>query len=231
MMVANIRLREALRAQSIKDPLTGLYNRRYLQEMLDREIRRAIRSEQALGILMLDLDHFKNFNDTYGHETGDQVLRMVAGKLAHVTGGGQAFRVGGEEFAILFPGKSMQEVVPHLELLRTLIEGSRFRVRGGQERRYTPRGPDRRATDRKTDAPRKTARSDRTYPRTGRELSVTVSIGVAEPTAKVQEVQLVIHAADKALYRAKQAGRNRVESATTLRARGSRLTKRSPAIF
>jgi len=78
LSVANIRLRDALRAQSTKDPLTGLYNRRYLEEMLDREIRRAIRSEQHLGILMLDIDHFKKFNDTYGHEAGDAVLRETA---------------------------------------------------------------------------------------------------------------------------------------------------------
>jgi PAS domain S-box-containing protein len=78
LSVANIRLREALRNQSIKDPLTGLYNRRYLTEMLEREIRRAVRAEQSLGILMLDLDHFKKFNDTYGHEAGDTVLREAA---------------------------------------------------------------------------------------------------------------------------------------------------------
>ena len=75
LSVANLRLREALRTQSIRDPLTGLYNRRYLEEMLDREVRRAVRSEQSLGILMLDLDHFKKFNDTYGHDAGDAVLR------------------------------------------------------------------------------------------------------------------------------------------------------------
>ncbi len=78
LSVANIRLREALRAQSIKDPLTGFYNRRYLEETLDREIRRAVRAEQSLGILMLDLDHFKKFNDTYGHDAGDTVLRETA---------------------------------------------------------------------------------------------------------------------------------------------------------
>ena len=81
LSVANIRLREALQAQSTKDPLKGLYNRRYLQKMLEREIRRATRSEQDLGVLMLDLDHFKNFNDTYGHEAGDAVLREAGSFL------------------------------------------------------------------------------------------------------------------------------------------------------
>src|ERR1700716_1048041 len=82
LSLANIKLREALRTQSIKDVLTGLYNRRYLEEMLEREIRRAARGEQSLGVLMLDLDHFKSFNDTYGHEAGDAVLREAASFLS-----------------------------------------------------------------------------------------------------------------------------------------------------
>ncbi len=81
LSVANIRLREALRNQSIRDPLTALYNRRYLEEMLQRETRRAVRAEQGLGVIMLDLDHFKKFNDTFGHEAGDTVLRETAAFL------------------------------------------------------------------------------------------------------------------------------------------------------
>jgi PAS domain S-box-containing protein len=100
LSVANIRLREALRAQSTKDPLTGLYNRRYLQEMLDREIRRAIRSEQPMGILMLDLDHFKKFNDTYGHEAGDAVLRETAALLSR--------SIRAEDFVCRFGGRGVR---------------------------------------------------------------------------------------------------------------------------
>ena len=104
LSIANIRLREALRSQSIKDPLTGLYNRRYLEEILDREIRRATRAEQALSILVLDLDHFKSFNDTYGHDTGDAVLRETAALvMKSVRVEDVVCRFGGEEFVVVLP--------------------------------------------------------------------------------------------------------------------------------
>jgi len=104
LSIANIRLRDALRSQSIKDPLTGLYNRRYLEEMLEREIRRAVRSEQSVGVLMLDLDHFKNFNDTYGHEAGDAVLRETGAFLTRsIRAEDTVCRFGGEEFVIVLP--------------------------------------------------------------------------------------------------------------------------------
>ena len=182
------------------DELTGLPARRAFNEAL-------LGLEEPYALAVVDIDHFKKFNDTFGHETGDEVLRMVAAKLALVTGGGQAFRVGGEEFSILFSGKSLTETLPHLELLRTEIEGSTFRPRGGVERRVTPRGPDRRNVRRKNIRPRPApAQSD--------QLSVTVSIGAAAPTIRTQLVEEVVKSADKTLYRAKQSGRNRVEIAT-----------------
>jgi GGDEF domain-containing protein len=196
------------------DELTHLPSRRAYNEAL-------LRLDEPYAIAVVDIDHFKNFNDTYGHDTGDQVLRLVAAKLEQVSGGGQAFRVGGEEFSILFPGKRMKEVVEHLELLRETIEGAVFRVRGGVERRQSPpRAPDRRASARKSMSARKVI----TDP-TSENLSVTVSIGVAEPANRLREVEEVIEAADKALYRAKRAGRNRVEAASASRVRSSAASR------
>src|SRR4029077_18623963 len=188
----------------------------------------------------------------YGHETGDQVLRRVSAKLASVTGGGRAYRVGGEEFAIVFPGKSVKEVLPHLELLRSVIEVSHFHVRGGHERRSSgaplpsSRQPDdksergqspagrsneaarqnitdqnlalreRRNVDRRAETRRPRPAKRRSQPtpiscadQGDAPLSVTVSIGVAHPDVKARAPEQVTQAADKALYRAKQAGRNR----------------------
>jgi diguanylate cyclase (GGDEF)-like protein len=196
------------------DELTALPGRRSFNEAL-------LGLEAQYAIAVVDVDHFKRFNDTFGHDTGDQVLRMVAARLARVTGGGQAFRVGGEEFSIVFPGKSMKEVVPHLETLRMAIEESRFLVRSVSERRSVARGSDRRS--------RSLSRRKGADPRQGElqfaqhEMSLTVSIGVAEKTARMREVEQVIEAADKALYRAKNAGRNRVETASGLRRRTVRL--------
>ncbi|MGA8150203.1 MAG: GGDEF domain-containing protein [Terriglobales bacterium] len=196
------------------DELTALPGRRSFNETL-------LGLEAQYVIAVVDIDHFKHFNDTYGHETGDQVLRMVAARLARVTGGGQAFRVGGEEFSIVFSGKSMKQVVPHLESLRTAIEESQFLLRGAPERRSVPRGSDRRS--------RRESRRKSADPRQGElqfaqhEVSVTVSIGVAENTVRTRAVEQVVQAADKALYRAKRGGRNRVETASGSRSRTSRL--------
>jgi diguanylate cyclase (GGDEF)-like protein/PAS domain S-box-containing protein len=119
LSIANIRLRDALRSQSIKDPLTGLYNRRYLEEMLEREIRRAVRSEQSVGVLMLDLDHFKNFNDTYGHDAGDAVLRETGAFLSRsIRAEDTVCRFGGEEFVIVLPTASAESALARAERIR-----------------------------------------------------------------------------------------------------------------
>ncbi len=122
LSVANIRLREALRTQSIKDPLTGLFNRRYLTEMLDREIRRAVRSEQPLGVLMIDLDHFKKFNDTYGHDAGDTVLRETAALLTKsIRIEDMVCRFGGEEFVIILPTADLSAAHGRAERIRSKL--------------------------------------------------------------------------------------------------------------
>ena len=122
LSVANIRLREALRTQSIKDPLTGLYNRRYLEEMLEREIRRAVRAEQSLGLLMLDLDYFKKFNDTYGHDAGDTVLRESGTFLAKsIRAEDIVCRFGGEEFVIILPTANLSAACARGERIRSRL--------------------------------------------------------------------------------------------------------------
>jgi PleD family two-component response regulator len=143
------------------------------------------------------------------------VLRLVAARLARVGGRGQAFRVGGEEFSILFPGGSIKETLPHLEMLRAEVERSMFRVRSAAERRqHTTKGGDRRRPGGRK-ALRRRGAGAASLPG---EISVTISIGVAEPGPATQPVEQVIQAADKALYRAKQGGRNRVETAAVVRA-------------
>jgi len=122
LSVANLRLREALRNQSIRDPLTGLYNRRYLEEMMERETRRAVRAEHGLGVLMLDLDHFKRFNDTYGHDAGDTVLRETAAFLTtSVRAEDIICRYGGEEFVIILPMADARASHARAERIRSRI--------------------------------------------------------------------------------------------------------------
>jgi diguanylate cyclase (GGDEF)-like protein/PAS domain S-box-containing protein len=104
LALANLKLRETLRLQSIRDQLTGLFNRRYLEESLERELRRAARKQRTLGAIMLDIDHFKRFNDEFGHDAGDAVLRALGKLLLHgVRGEDIACRYGGEEFTLILP--------------------------------------------------------------------------------------------------------------------------------
>jgi GGDEF domain-containing protein len=196
------------------DELTGLPTRRCFNEVLA-----SLRG--CYSIAVVDIDHFKLFNDQYGHDTGDQVLRMVAARLARVTGGGEAFRCGGEEFALVFRGKTAPEALPHLESLRQAVAQSVFKVRG-YERRKEPRGQERRQATNKQRARRAWPPSPQTT-----FTSVTVSIGVADHGPSHGTVEQVISAADKALYTAKRGGRNCVEIAGVLqpRAKPNRRSK------
>ena len=193
------------------DELTTLPSRRAFHDAL-------LRLEPPYSIAMVDVDHFKRCNDTYGHDTGDQVLRMIASRLAGVSGGGQAYRCGGEEFAIVFPGKTTADVLEPLEKLRTGIADSTLRLRG-PDRRREARGPDRRKPRMRGRAQtghaiRQLARAAPANERPSNELSVTASIGVASSKGEKPSPEEVIQAADKALYRAKAGGRNRTETAS-----------------
>jgi diguanylate cyclase (GGDEF)-like protein len=199
-----------------QDELTSLPSRRAFNEA-------ALRLQDPYAIAVVDIDHFKRFNDTYGHETGDQVLRLVAGKLSRVTGGGQAYRCGGEEFTILFPGKGVQDVIEHLEELRESIEVAEFRFRN-DDRRQVTRGPDRRNPERSGKSIRKRARTGDAIRQLAQRkpagaVAVTVSIGVAASTLEKPYYDVVLEAADKALYQAKNNGRNRIETASVVRKR------------
>ena len=171
---------------AFRDELTGLPSRRDLNERMMGLGRR-------YTIAMVDVDRFKNFNDTYGHDLGDQILKMVARKLANVGGGGKAYRYGGEEFTVLFPGKDLDSAVPHLEALRRQIADYRLALRAA-------------------------ARPEKTQPvkrrrgafRASKSESVTISIGVAQRNGKLVTPADVINAADRALYRAKRGGRDQV---------------------
>jgi GGDEF domain-containing protein len=193
------------------DELTSLPSRRAFHDAL-------LRLEAPYSIAMVDIDHFKRCNDTYGHDTGDQVLRLVASRLARVAGGGQAYRCGGEEFAILFPGKTTAEIMDDLEKLRVEIEAGTLRLRG-PDRRQEARGTDRRNQRMRSRASRGQAIRQPARATPANEISVTASIGVATSRGDKTSPEEVVRAADKALYRAKAGGRNRIETASGQRRR------------
>jgi diguanylate cyclase (GGDEF)-like protein/PAS domain S-box-containing protein len=119
LSLASLRLRESLRDQSIRDPLTGLFNRRFMQECLDRELLRGTRKNRSLAVIFIDVDHFKRFNDVFGHEAGDQVLRSMGDFFrSHFRGEDIVCRYGGEEFAIILPESSAQDAAGRAEFLR-----------------------------------------------------------------------------------------------------------------
>jgi len=183
---------------AFRDALTGLPNRRALEEQL-----RALMPPYAVA--MIDVDHFKKFNDAHGHDIGDQVLKLVAARLAEVGGGGRAFRYGGEEFTVLFPGEELAEVMPHLEATRAAVELYKMTIRGEDRPKDKEEGSKRRAA-----AGTLRAAEKQDFERTDMLLSVTVSIGAAEPGRRLKTAAEVIRGADDALYRAKERGRNRV---------------------
>ncbi len=163
---------------SMRDPLTGLYNRRYLEETMGRELPRARRRGESVGVIVLDIDHFKKLNDTYGHDAGDLVLERTGDLLRAATRNSDiACRFGGEEFAIVLPGASLTVARSRAEAIRASLESLRVDFQGQEL------GP------------------------------LTVSAGVAAMPPHSQDWAYVLQQADRALYTAKQAGRNKVVAA------------------
>ncbi len=179
---------QAASSLAFADSLTGLASRRTLDEDLARVPER-------FAVAMVDLDHFKAINDRHGHDVGDQVLRMVAGRLALVGGGGRAYRYGGEEFAILFPGRSAREVAPFVEAVRAAVADAPFVLRSPERPAKRPAKPAARPGGKPSPQP---------------TVTVTVSAGIADREERAVSPRAVLEAADRALYRAKSTGRNRV---------------------
>jgi diguanylate cyclase (GGDEF)-like protein len=175
-----VALIETSYAMAYLDELTQLPSRRSLNEAL-------LKLGETYSIAMLDVDHFKKFNDSYGHESGDQALRLVASRLSHITGGGKAYRYGGEEFAIVFPNKASEEVFVYLDRMRRVIEQSVFTVRGADRRRKGKSAIGRGSK---------------------KQTNVTVSIGLAATNGDKLAPAEVLRMADQALYKAKAKGRN-----------------------
>jgi diguanylate cyclase (GGDEF)-like protein len=175
---------------AFNDELTGLPGRRALQEAMAGLGPRYV-------LAMADVDHFKSFNDTHGHDIGDQVLKLAAARLAEVEGGGRAFRYGGEEFTVLFADAALEDVMPHLDAIRASIADYPMAVRGENRPKAKELGEKLRAPDEDSQPPDKI-------------LHVTISIGAAAPAADAKTPAQVLKAADEALYRAKRGGRNRV---------------------
>jgi diguanylate cyclase (GGDEF)-like protein/PAS domain S-box-containing protein len=130
LSLASLQLRQTLREQSIRDPLTRLFNRRFLEESLERELQLASRKKQAIAILFLDLDHFKRFNDTFGHDAGDVVLQSLADLFrTFFRSTDMCCRYGGEEFAIILPESSSQDAVIRADALRSEVKSLRLQYK------------------------------------------------------------------------------------------------------
>jgi GGDEF domain-containing protein len=172
-----------------RDELTGLPGRRALMQYLD-----GIQGSYTLA--MVDIDHFKKFNDQHGHDVGDQVLKLVASRLAKVKGGGKAYRFGGEEFTLIFPGRTVEDALPHVEEIRREIAEANFALRSWRRPREKPE-----------EGASAARRRSRAIPKT---LSVTVSMGLTDTSHGDTDRDQALKRADEALYRAKRGGRNRI---------------------
>ena len=177
--LANLKLRDALREMALRDGLTGLYNRRYLEDALNRELHRAERSGTPVSVVMIDIDQFKHFNDKYGHDAGDFVLSAVARAITKsIRPSDIACRYGGEELAVVLREADLECALERAEQMRLAIRDTNLTHLG------------------------------QTLP------APTASFGVAVYPANGTKPADLLKAADQALYRAKQDGRDRVCAAS-----------------
>jgi len=161
---------------SVTDPLTGLYNRRHFEDNLEREFLRASRYNNELSFAIIDIDFFKNVNDTYGHSAGDYILKEVAYLiLQNLRKTDMVFRYGGEEFTVIITETPIERAVVPLERLRKAVEEYPFN-------------------------------------HNGQKIQVTISVGVSEVSKKIETVNQLFEDADKALYKAKENGRNQIQT-------------------
>jgi diguanylate cyclase (GGDEF)-like protein len=178
------------RQMAFRDQLTEIPSRMALQQYIGTLGSRYV-------VVMADIDHFKKFNDTHGHDIGDQVLKLVAKKINQVSGGGKAFRYGGEEFTMVFADRDIHQVTPFVEQVRASIENYPLIIRSKDRPKKKP--------------PQKTKNATK-KPQTEKKVFVTASFGIAEVEHKSQTFEQVMKQADNALYKAKKAGRNCVKS-------------------
>ena len=178
MTLANLRLHETLRIQAIRDPLTGLFNRRFMEEALELEIRRAARNSRSLGMIMIDLDHFKYFNDTFGHEAGDLLLKQIGVLLqTNIRGEDIACRYGGEEFTLILPEGNSLATRQRADFYKGAIQNIEVNFKGMSMGH------------------------------------ITASMGVAVFPDHGRTAKALLEVADRALYRSKNDGRDRVTMA------------------
>jgi len=175
LALAKLKLQETLQNLSVRDPLTGLFNRRYMEESMERELLRAERQGKQVGVIMVDIDHFKRFNDTFGHDGGDALLRELSKFLQqHVRGSDIVCRYGGEEFTLILPEASLEVTHQRAKQIRETVKD--LRIHQGQK-----------VLD-----------------------PISLSLGLAVFPVHGTNHRAILQAADVALYRAKETGRDRV---------------------
>jgi diguanylate cyclase (GGDEF)-like protein len=231
LSLSNILLRETLRQQSVRDPLTGAYNRRYMEETLRRELLRAVRHKHPVGLIMLDIDQFKKINERHGHEVGDQLLRELGRYLmSSVRGEDVVCRFGEETFCVVMPGAALDDTIRRAEELRigssAITLSELMRSEEGE-----PASPERTAPAAVSSLPSKGVLARYSAESAGFPVDrsrravvepIMISLGVAAHPHNGSSVENLLKSADLALQQAKSQGFNRVVAADS---KGSGVTQ------